>query len=535
MSPQTTETDPEISRPWPRTDTMTSKLLRPDEDKNYLLVPGILSIAALAIQVATNTNYGMFTDELYYIACGNHLQFGYVDHPAIAPLLTRISMLVGKSLVALRFFPALAGSLTVLLTALITYELGGSRFAAVLSSSTILFGMAFWIVFGMMGVNAFDVFFVTLSIYFFMKAIESDSINYWIAFGLSAGIGLNSKLTMLSYGFGLLVGLACTSKRRLFLSRNIWTGGLIATVMFVPFLVWQIANDWPTLEFIRNVSSGKNLVVSPSMFLSQLALGLNLFTFPLWSGGLVYLFVQRGSTTKRVLAIASAVFLLSLLVTHSKFYYALPGMPLLLSAGSTAFSEWTASAGRTWIRPAYVALLSILAGIMLPFGIPILSIETVGAYAQKLGGTESIRTERNEATGIPQYYADRFGCRELVQSIASVYQSLPDSDRQECGILGAHYSDAGAVDYFGEEFGLPEAVSRHNSYWLWGPKQYTGKIMIVVQSPGVNLHSQFRTFELKSTYRYPYGEGENRVRRIFLCRDSKEPLPQLWSKLKTFD
>jgi hypothetical protein len=187
------------------------------------------------------------------------------------------------------------------------------------------------------------------------------------------------------------------------------------------------------------------------------------------------------------------------------------------------------------MRPAYIALLSIMAVIMLPFGVPILPIETVGAYAQKLGGTDNIRTERNEASGIPQYYADRFGCRELAQSIASVYQSLPDSDRQQCGILGAHYSDAGAVDYFADELSLPEAVSRHNSYWLWGPKQYTGKIMVVVESPGVNLCRHFRLSELKYTYRYPYGEGENRTRRIFLCRDSKEPLSQLWSKLKTFD
>src|SRR5512140_111468 len=121
-----------------------------ERDKKYFLVPLILSSVALAIQIATNTNYGIFTDELYYIACGNHLQFGYVDHPAVAPLLTRISMLFGKSLFALRFFPALAGSLTVLLAALITHELGGARFAAALSSSTILFGMVFWIMFGMM-------------------------------------------------------------------------------------------------------------------------------------------------------------------------------------------------------------------------------------------------------------------------------------------------------------------------------------------------------------------------------------------------
>jgi hypothetical protein len=506
-----------------------------ERDKRYFLVPLILSSVALAIQIATNTNYGIFTDELYYIACGNHLQFGYVDHPAIAPLLTRVSMLFGKSLVALRFFPALAGSLTILLSALITRELGGSQFAAALSSSTILFGMVFWVMFGMMGVNAFDILFVTLTIYFFLKALESNSLKYWIAFGLSAGIGLNTKLTMLSYGFGLLVGLVCTGKRKLLLSRNIWIGGLITSVMFLPFLFWQMANNWPTLEFIRNVSSGKNLILSPLVFVFQMALGLNLFTFPLWCGGLVYLFIKRGSPKYRVLAIATAVFLLSLLLTHSKSYYALPAMPLLLSAGSTAFSEWTTSARRAWIRPAYIALLSLLAVVMLPFGIPILPIETVGAYAQKLGGTESIRMERNEATGIPQYYADRFGCRELAQSIASVYHSLPDSDKQQCGILGAHYSDAGGVDYFGEEFGLPEAVSRHNSYWLWGPKQYTGKIMIVVESPGANLSNHFRTFELRATYRYPYGEGENRLRRILLCRDSKEPLPQMWPKLKTFD
>ena len=514
---------------------MPLKLLRPEIDKRYFLVPLLSSIVAFAVQIATNTNYGIFTDELYYIACGNHLQFGYVDHPAIAPIFTRVSMLFGESLFALRLFPALAGSLTILLSAMVTRELGGSRFAAALSSSTILFGVVFWIMFGTMGVNAFDVLFVTLAIYFALKALESNSMKYWVAFGITAGIALNTKLTMLSYGFGLLIGLLCTSKRRPFLSKNIWIGGIIAFVMFLPFLSWQAANDWPTLEFIRNVSSGKNLVLSPLAFTFQLALGLNLFSFPLWSAGLIYLIFKRGATSNRVLGIASAVFLLSLLLTHSKSYYAIPVIPLLLSAGSTAFSEWTASAGRTWMRPAYIALLSILAVIMLPFGIPILPIETVGAYAQKLGGTNNIRTERNEASGIPQYYADRFGCRELAQSIASVYQSLPDSDKHECGILGAHYSDAGGVDFFGKEWGLPKAISRHNSYWLWGPKQYTGKIMIVVESPGANLYRHFRLSELKCTYRYPYGDGENRIRRIFLCRDSQEPLPQLWNTLKTFD
>jgi len=514
---------------------MTLKFLHSENKDRYFLVPVILSAAAFVIQIATNTNYGIFTDELYYIACGNHLQFGYVDHPAVAPLLTRISMLLSKSLTVLRFFPALAGSLTILLAALISRELGGSRFAAALSSSTILFGIVFWIMFGTLSVNAFDILFVTLTVYLFIKALESNSLKYWIAFGLSAGIGLNTKLTMLSYGLGLLIGLICTGMRMLFLSKNIWIGGFIAFVLFLPFLFWQSANNWPTLEFIRNISIGKNLDVSPMMFIFQLALSLNLFSFPLWIGGLYYLYAKRESATKRVLAIASSIFLLILLFTNSKSYYALPAMPLLLSAGSTAFAGWTDRAKRKWIRIPALVLLSILLLIMLPFGLPILPIETLGAYIQKMGGTDNMRTERNEATGIPQYFADRFGCRELAQSIASVYKSLPDTDRVQCGILGAHYSDAGTVDYFGGELGLPEAISRHNSYWLWGPKNYTGKIMLVVESPGANLYNQFLYSELKCIYRYPYGEGENRIRRIFLCRDSKEPLPQLWNKLKTFD
>jgi hypothetical protein len=511
------------------------KILNSENENRYFFVPIILSAAAFAIQLTTNINYGIFTDELYYIACGNHLQFGYVDHPAVAPLLARVSLLLDNSLASLRFFPALSGSLTILLAALISRELGGSRFAAALSSSTILFGIVFWIMFGTLGVNAFDILFVTLTIYFFLKALESNSLKYWIAFGISAGVGLNTKLTMLSYGFSLLIGLICTDKRRLFLSKNIWIGGSIAFVMFLPFLFWQSEHNWPTLEFISNISSGKNLAVSPLMFIIQLAISINLFSFPLWIGGLLYLFIKQESTTKRVLAIASSVFLLILLFTDSKFYYALPAMPLLLSAGSTAFSGWTERPGRKWIRIPALVLPSILLLIMLPFGIPILAIETLGAYAQKIGGTHNIRTERNESTGVPQYYADRFGCRELAQSIATVYQSLPDSDKLQCGILGAHYSDAGTVDYFGRDLGLPEAISRHNSYWLWGPKNYTGKIMIVVESPGANLYNQFLHSELKCIYRYPYGEGENRIRRIFLCRDSKEPLPQLWNKLKTFD
>jgi hypothetical protein len=170
----------------------------------------------------------------------------------------------------------------------------------------------------------------------------------------------------------------------------------------------------------------------------------------------------------------------------------------------------------------------------LPFGLPVLPIESFVSYARLWGLGEKIQMERNDSKVVPGYFGQRIGWAEFAQTVASVYHSLPDSDRVECGILGFHYGESGAIDYFGPALGLPKAIGRHMSYWLWGPRECSGKVMIVIISGGGHVEPYFRTVKLSATYEFPYVDDPTRVKRIYICRDSMEPLPKLWRRLQEY-
>lgn len=240
----------------------------------YFSIPGILAVTAFALQMFTANSYGFFPDEFYYIACAKHLASGYVDHPAMVALWTKLSLLFGNSIYALHFLPALAGVGTIILTARITLVLGGSRFAASLAALAVLDGTVFWVMFGFMSVNAFDIFMVTLTGYLFIMALQNPSTPRWLLVGIAAGVGLNTKMTMLVFGFGLLAGLLFSSRRKLLLTWPPYIAALCAIFLFVPFLIWQAIHDWPTLEFIRNAALHKNLDLTLTQFFLALTVSL---------------------------------------------------------------------------------------------------------------------------------------------------------------------------------------------------------------------------------------------------------------------
>src|SRR5436853_7483244 len=95
----------------------------PAANRNYSAESALIAFfgaVALLVHLLTNGRYGYFRDELYYIACGRHLAFGYVDQPPLSILLLRLSqILLGDSLFAIRLFPALGGAATSARTGLV--------------------------------------------------------------------------------------------------------------------------------------------------------------------------------------------------------------------------------------------------------------------------------------------------------------------------------------------------------------------------------------------------------------------------------
>jgi hypothetical protein len=81
-----------------------------------------LAIHIFANWFAPHVGYGLFRDELYFIDCGRHLDWGYVDQAPMVALQARAAeLLFGHSLVGLRLFSAFAGAATVFLAGMLAW------------------------------------------------------------------------------------------------------------------------------------------------------------------------------------------------------------------------------------------------------------------------------------------------------------------------------------------------------------------------------------------------------------------------------
>jgi 4-amino-4-deoxy-L-arabinose transferase-like glycosyltransferase len=502
--------------------------------KNYrifLNIPFLLSVLMFGLQMATAGRYGFFGDELYYMACGKHLAFGYVDHPPFVALIARISLfLFGGSILGFRFWSALAGALTVWLTARLSRELTGDAFAQGLAALMILVSSVLPALFSFMSMNAFDVLICTVATLLLMKIVQGASKKTWLFFGLIVGIGLMNKYTMLVFGFAVFVGLLATQQRVHLRSPWPYLAGLIGLAIFLPHIIWQVSHGWPTWEFMKNAQAFKNVAHSPVGFLLQMILTFNPIAFPVWMSGLVYLLFGKATAQYRFLGIAAVVFLIVYITQNSKVYYVVPILPLLLASGSVSISWLIRHLAKGWLRPAMIAILIAGGAVLLPLGVPLLPADRFIRYSKAIGIWKHVKMEKGQSETLPLHFVYRFGWEALVQQIADVYHNLPDEERAQCGILASWYGIAGAVDHFGPEFGLPNAICGRNNYWLWGPGDVTGETVLTVGFHQEDLKRYFHTVEKVATFEHPYAYNQT----ICICKDSVAPLRELWPKVKTY-
>jgi 4-amino-4-deoxy-L-arabinose transferase-like glycosyltransferase len=215
--------------------------------KTGMALVWLIALTKLLFHIYFNNRYGYFRDEFNYIACGDHLGWGYVDQPPLIPFLIHIFRAVlGDSLRAIRFIPALASSLLVVQTALIARELGGKRYALLLSAITVAFAPLYLSNGGLLGTNCLEPNLWMGCAYFVILAVKRNDSRYWLWFGVVAGVGLEEKYSIALFGFGVVVGLLLTEQRRVFLSKWIWLGGLAAFLIFLPNLIWNFHYDWPS-------------------------------------------------------------------------------------------------------------------------------------------------------------------------------------------------------------------------------------------------------------------------------------------------
>jgi hypothetical protein len=519
-----------------------------------LFADGMLIVIAIALgkfllHCYFNNRYGYFRDEFDYMACGNRLAWGYVDQPPLIPFLIHICRAVlGDSLRSIRFIPAVASSLLVVQTAVLAREFGGRRFALLLSAITILVAPQYLSNASLLGTNCLEPNLWMGCAYFAILAIKRDDPRYWVWFGVVAGIGLQEKYSIAVFGFGLVIGLLLTAQRRVFLSPWMWLGGLAAFLIFLPNLLWNIHNHWPFVELMHNIrEDGRDVVLPLPQYFLQQTLLVHPLTAPIWITGLIAFFVSPHLKPYRALGWCYLVCFTVFFVLHGKNYYLAPVYPMLLAAGAVVIESAIASrkiAGtetegfkavpnrRAWLAPVIVILLLASGAHLAPLVVPILSPDKFIDYLKYLPMKPPVMEHSHERAVLPQWYADQFGWEEIVAETATAYARLSPEERPGCGIFGQDYGQAGAVDFFGPRYGLPPAISGHQTYFLWGPRGYSGNCLIVLGDSREQLEELFEHVEYVGTSaENPYALEQEIA--VYICRGPKfGKLADVWPQLK---
>jgi Dolichyl-phosphate-mannose-protein mannosyltransferase len=491
-----------------------------------------VALVRVALYVIAAPNYGYFRDELYYLACGEHPAWGYVDQPPlIAWMAWLLQHTIGTSLYALRLLPMLGDVGAIFMTARLSRDMGGGRWAMFLSAIAVLVTPIFLGLSQLFTMNAFDPLLWTLLAWLVVKLVATGNQKLWLLIAVVIGVTLLNKYGVVFFVFGLLLGVILTPLRGSLVRPWFWLGAALATLIALPNFLWQRAWNYPFVQLIINVRRGpRDVMLPPLPYLWQQAQMIGFVAAVLVILGVWFLFSPLGRRYA-VLGCGFAAVLGLMMILRGKFYYVAPVYPVVFAAGAVCFEQLTEQARWRWVRPAYALLMLAVGALIAPTIIPVLPVETFIAYSRRLGITQQ-KFENQQLSQLPQIFADMCGWEERVRIVAAYFHSLP-SDEQKVTAIGApDYGQAGAIDFFGPKYGLPKAISDNNNYWIWGPRNYTGQSIILLNENSPEKYAtRCSSLTLVARPSDPYSRPDSN-RPIYHCRGLKVDLQKLWPQLK---
>jgi hypothetical protein len=491
-----------------------------------------VALVRIVLYFFAGPHYGYFRDELYYLACGEHPAWGYVDQP---PLIAWTAWLlrhtIGTSLWALRLLPALAGASTVILAGLLAREIGGRRWAMFLASLAALMAPVLLAMSHLFTMNAFDPLFWTGIAYLVVRIAKGGREPLWLVVGALAGITILNKYAVIFWLGGVIIGICLTPLRASLRQRWFWLGCVLATVIATPNFLWQWRHHFPFLELMHNVrASGRDILLPPLPYLQAQAQMLGFVAALLVLFALLFFFSKSGRPY-RALGWAYLIFLAEMMILRGKMYYLAPVYPMLFAAGAVWMEGATDGKRWIWAKPALAVAIVAIAGIYAPTILPILSVPHFLAYEHALG-IEQQQFEHMQPGVLPQLYADMFGWEGMAQRVGAYYHTLSPEEQRKTAIYANNYGEGGAIDFFGPKYGLPKAIGGHQNYWIWGPRDYTGESVIVLgERDEANMQTKCASYAI-------VGNNQDQLSRrdewftIYRCRGFKWNLQTVWPQLK---
>jgi len=494
----------------------------------------LLSVAfvRIVLYLFAAPHYGYFRDELYYLACGEHPAWGYVDQP---PLIAWTAWLlqhtIGTSLWALRLLPALADAATIVLAGLLARALGGRCWAMFLAALAALMTPISLALSHLFTMNAFDPLLWTAIAYLVTRIAKTKKETLWLAVGTLVGITILNKYAILFWIAGLVIGMLLTPLRQSLRHRWFWLGCALSAMISLPNFLWQWRYQFPFLQLMHNVrESGRDIALPPLAYLEAQAQMLGFVAALLVPFALLFFFSKQGRPF-RALGWAYLIFLGAMMALHGKMYYVAPVYPMVFAAGAVWLEGATTRKVWIWAKPALAAGIVTVSGIYLPTILPVLSVPHFLAYEHKLG-IEQQKFEHSAQGVLPQLYADMFGWEEMTQRVAAYYHSLPPEEQKKTAIFANNYGEGGAIDFFGLKYGLPKAIGNHQNYWIWGPREYTGESLIVLgEGHEYNMQTKCASYSIIGNARTPLSRLDEWL-PIYHCRGFKWNLQEIWPTTK---
>jgi 4-amino-4-deoxy-L-arabinose transferase-like glycosyltransferase len=490
-------------------------------DRRVLVVGG----AAVAVLMAVSGRYGFHRDELYFMACAQHLQASYVDQPVLTPLLAWVSLKAfGVSLPGLRVWPALAAGATVVAGGLTARELGGGRRAQLLAAVGAATMPAVLGAGHVLGTTAFDILAWAGLALVAARIGRTGDVRWWLAGGVVLGLGLANKHSAGFFAVALVIGTLASGGRRLVWNRWFAAGAVIAAAFTIPDIWWQAQHQWATIAMTRVLNQENGGLGNIGTWVIGQLLMTTLALVWVWAAGLRFLW-RSGRPLWRALAWAyGLLFVFFALTTGAKIYYLAGAYVYLLAAGAVAIDGWLAARrGRTRNLLLATGLTTALA---LPFVLPVLPTSDIGPTAK-------VNTVLAESVGWPQ----------LVATVRTAWAALPAARRANAVIFASNYGEASAINILGRGTGLPQAVSGHNTYWWWGPgNPHATTVLAVLPGPvdddgggAAYLRQFFTGVRVVATLSNPYGiRNQEFGGHVYLCTGPRRPWGQMWPELRSY-
>jgi hypothetical protein len=500
-----------------------------------------LALGAVVLHLAFNHRYGYYRDEFYFIDCARHLAWGYVDQPPLAPFVTWLTAPLGYPVWALRLLPAILAGVTVLLGCAIARELRGGGFAQALTGMTValapgLVALAYGLSTEVLSPAAWSAL-----IYLTIRLVKTQAMRLYVPIALVVTIGLYAKYSIAACALALALALLVTGQAKLLRSRWLVLGIVLVAVLTLPNWLWQLRHGLPILEVLHNdrlnrhpfangtADDSARFWLNAAYLLATQLLYQNLFFAPIWITGLVWLWRSE----IRFLSLAYLLLLALLVATVGRGYYMEGIYPALFAAGAVALERGLAVRANR-LRPAVLLAVVISGTIFVPLVLPVLSLPAYMRYESVLGLSRPAPPDATRHLVNP-IYADQLGWNEMTATVAGAYWALPRAQRAVTAIFADRYAYAGAIDFYGPRYGLPRVIGPNNSYYLWGPRGYTGDSVLAVGATDYRLLLQhFGSVRQVAVYRNDYRWILEGPLPIYLCIHPRAPLGAMWPAFKYY-